>query len=84
VYLVDNAIRHATAISHVLARRGQLGANTVRPYGRCVMDDAVVQQVRAAYARLAAGDADSFAEVLDRDVHWRGVVRGFVRKRHAY
>jgi ketosteroid isomerase-like protein len=48
------------------------------------MDDAVVQQVRAAYARLAGGDLDSFAEVLDPDVHWRGVVSGIVRKRHAY
>jgi hypothetical protein len=48
------------------------------------MDDAVVQQLRAAYARLAAGDPDSFAVVLDREVHWRGVVRGLVRKRHAY
>ena len=48
------------------------------------MDDAVVQQVRAAYARLAAGDLDSFAEVLDREVHWRGVVSGIVHKRHGY
>jgi ketosteroid isomerase-like protein len=48
------------------------------------MDDAVLQQVRAAYARLAAGDPDSFAEMLDPDVHWRGVVSGIVRKRHAY
>jgi ketosteroid isomerase-like protein len=48
------------------------------------MDDAVLQQVRAAYARLAAGDPGSFAEVLDPDVHWRGVVSGIVRKRHAY
>jgi hypothetical protein len=48
------------------------------------MDDAVLQQLRAAYGRLAAGDPDSFAEVLDPDVHWRGVVSGILRKRHAY
>jgi ketosteroid isomerase-like protein len=48
------------------------------------MDDAVLEQLRAAYARLAAGDPDSFAEVLDPDVHWRGVVSGVFRKRHAY
>jgi hypothetical protein len=33
---------------------------------------------------LAAGDPDSFAEVFDREVPWRGVERGIVRKRHAY
>ncbi len=66
------------------SRGGAAHAGTVRQYGRFVMDDAVVQQVRAAYARLAGGDLDSFAEVLDPDVHWRGVVSGIVRKRHAY
>ena len=40
------------------------------------MNDAVLQQLRAGYRRLAAGDPDSFAEVLDPDVHWRGVVSG--------
>jgi ketosteroid isomerase-like protein len=48
------------------------------------MDDTMLQQLRAAYSRLAAGDPDSFAEVLDPDVHWRGVVSGVFRKRHAY
>jgi hypothetical protein len=48
------------------------------------MDNAVLEQLRAAYGRLAAGDPDSFAEVLDPDVHWRGVVSGVFRKRHAY
>jgi hypothetical protein len=51
---------------------------------RCVMDDAVLEQLRTAFGRLAAGDPDSFASVLDPDVHWRGVVSGVLRKRHAY
>jgi hypothetical protein len=31
---------------------------------------------RGAYVGRAIGDPDSFADVLDRDVHWRGVVSG--------
>jgi hypothetical protein len=51
---------------------------------RFVIDEAVLQHLRAAHSRLAAGDPDSFAEVLDPDVHWRGVVIGILRKRHAF
>jgi hypothetical protein len=42
----------------------------------------VLRNLREAYARLAAGDPDSFADVLDADVHWQGVARGIIRKRH--
>jgi ketosteroid isomerase-like protein len=46
------------------------------------VEDGVLRNVREAYARLAAGDPDSFADVLDADVHWRGVARGVIRTRH--
>ena len=51
---------------------------------RWVMDEAVLEQLRAGYGRLAARHPDSFAEVLNPDVHWHGVVSGVFSKRHAY
>jgi ketosteroid isomerase-like protein len=48
------------------------------------MEDEVLGRIRAAYAALATGDVDSFAEVLDDEVHWRGVPRGWFRKKHSF
>jgi ketosteroid isomerase-like protein len=46
--------------------------------------DEPLAAIREAYNALTTGDVTTFAAVLDRDVHWRGVPRGIVRKRHPY
>ena len=48
------------------------------------MDNLVLSRIRDAYAALATGDVDTFAEILDDEVHWRGVPSGWIRKRHPY
>jgi hypothetical protein len=48
------------------------------------MDDEVLRSIRAAYASLAGGDVDTFSQVLDPEVHWRGRTKGVLRKRHPY
>jgi hypothetical protein len=50
---------------------------------RAVTDEPLLA-IRQAYNALATGDIDTFADVLDPDVHWRGVTRGILRKRHPY
>ena len=48
------------------------------------VDDDVLQRVRVAYAALATGDVAAFSEVLDDEVHWRAVPRGWFRKQRLY
>ncbi|MGH9119091.1 MAG: hypothetical protein ACRD0A_14775 [Acidimicrobiales bacterium] len=48
------------------------------------MGDEPLEAIREAYNALATGDVKTFAAVLDPHVHWRGVSRGVLRKRHPY
>ena len=48
------------------------------------VDELVLARIRDAYAALANGDVDTFAEVLDDEVHWRGVPTGWLRKQQPY
>ena len=48
------------------------------------VDDTDLRRTREAYTALANGDVDAFAQVLDDDVHWRGVPSGWLRKQHPY
>jgi hypothetical protein len=50
----------------------------------CDVDAQVLRRIREAYASLATGDVDAFAEVLDDELHWRGIPRGWFRKHHPY